>query len=549
MARGGYRNVFADGPAVRATDVDKAIVVPLDDDPSRKVKGERPKVDDFERVLLGLSSPQHWDCVRYLVDHVATYPKSGRPREHTVADWVLFWRASDITKSLRGTDDMFVRATNWLEAREVVRQMGWQHPQLQLSETEINRWQHDRFADRYVGPEQIVELRKLISKNAVGDARTLGLFPDSGGSKQTLSPKRVIYGDGSELKPMFNPRRRRVDPDTGEITYSRHDPEAIPHHHHKYVEDPYTGEVTCKICESNKKHGKKSKGGLDGALIHEMVALITRTDERQGRIILDIDLREEHETDANLFTQMFLDLRRNNNELQAMMLIALYDQRLNAVDFDTLQDDGIIVVRKVGNDPRGHIKIRVRHDQTFTLRDGSNIVHDVHIVDGTPALKVYDGNAIEWFVQLEREKIQVNELVNAKCIYTEWRVVDHPLVGTMAGAMVRLRHNSTKEEREKSCRRSVYMRVSPESCPDHPVIYPKREDSESHNATYKNRLDHARVRSVGRIRNRLNLLAFQMNENDKAMYAHFWRTGDEEGYDKRFTYRPERLAKPLLKAA
>ena len=78
---------------------------------------------------------------------------------------------------------------------------------------------------------------------------------------------------------------------------------------------------------------------------------------------------------------------------------------------------------------------------------------------------------------------------------------------------------------------------------------PKREDGESHNATYKNRLDHARVRSIGRIRNQLNLLAFQMNENDKARYAHFWRTGDEEGYDKRFTYRPERLTEPLLKAA
>ena len=115
--------------------------------------------------------------------------------------------------------------------------------------------------------------------------------------------------------------------------------------------------------------------------------------------------------------------------------------------------------------------------------------------------------------------------------------------------MVRLRHNSTKQERENDCRRSVYMRVLPESCPDHLEIYPKREDGESHNATYKNRLNNARVRSVGRIRNRLNLLAYQMNENDKAMYAHFWRTGDYEGYDKRFAYRPQRLAEPLLKAA
>lgn len=549
MARGGYRNVFADGPVVRAADVDKAVVIPLDDDPSRKVKGERPKVDDFERVLLGLSSPQHWDCVRYLVDHVAQFPQSGRPREHTVADWVLFWRASDIKKSLRGTDDMFVRAINWLEARAVVRQMGWQHPEWQLSETQINRFQYDRFLKRYIGPEQIVELRRLNSINAVADARTLGLVPDSSGSRPTISPKCVIYGDGSELKSMFNPRRKRVDSDTGEITYSRHDHEAIPHHHHKYAEDPYTGEVICKICEFNKRHGRMNKGGLDGALIYEMVSLLTRTDERQGRIILDTDLRGEDETDANLFTEMFLDLRRNNYELQAMLLIALYDQRLSAADFDVLQDDGVIVVRKVGNDPGGRIKIRVRPDETFTLRDGSKVVHDVHIVDGNPTLKVYDGDSLEWFVQMEREKIQVNELVNSKCIYTEWRVVDHPLAGAMAGAMVRLRHNSTKEEREKHCRRSVYIRVSPESCPEHPEIYPKREDGESHNATYKNRLNDARVRSVGRIRNQLNLLAYQLNENDKAMYAHFWRTGDYEGYDRRFAYRPERLAEPLLKAA
>ena len=93
------------------------------------------------------------------------------------------------------------------------------------------------------------------------------------------------------------------------------------------------------------------------------------------------------------------------------------------------------------------------------------------------------------------------------------------------------------------------MRVAPESDPQHPGLFGRREDSESFNATYKNRLNNARVRSVGRIRNQLNLLAFQMNENDKAMYAHFWRSGDQDAYDKRFSYRPQRLTKPLLKAA
>ena len=97
--------------------------------------------------------------------------------------------------------------------------------------------------------------------------------------------------------------------------------------------------------------------------------------------------------------------------------------------------------------------------------------------------------------------------------------------------------------------RSVFTRVCPESSDEHHKLFGRREDSESLNATYKNRLNDARVRSVGRIRNQLNLLAFQMNENDKAMHAHFSRSGDENAYDKRFSYRPERITKPLLKAA
>ena len=78
---------------------------------------------------------------------------------------------------------------------------------------------------------------------------------------------------------------------------------------------------------------------------------------------------------------------------------------------------------------------------------------------------------------------------------------------------------------------------------------PKVERKLAHLMRRKHGGRHARVRSVGRIRNQLNLLAFQMNENDKAMYAHFWRSGDQDAYDKRFSYRPQRLTKPLLKAA
>ena len=552
MAKGEFRNIFANGPVVRVIDIDSPAAKDVEakevEAAPRDVTGERPPLDTFEQLLMGLSSPLFWACVAYLIDHVATFPKFGRPREHTVADWVLFLRLRDLAGGLRRADDVLVRVTNWREAREVAESLGWDHPEWKLSDEPPDRFQFDRFLKRYIGPGQIRDLRRIISSHAVSDARQLGQFPTSGGSRPTLTRDRVVYGDGSQFKTMFDPRRKRVNPDTGEVTYSRHDPEAIAHHHHLWVEDPYSGDVRCKMCDSNKQQAKTG-GGSDGPQIYEMVTLLTRADERQGRIILDIDLREEGETDANVFTDMILDLKRHNPELTEMPLVCTYDQRLNSTDFDRLQDDGNLVVRKVGQDPGDRTKIRARPNERFTLADGTKTTRDVHVARGTPTLKVYDGNAVEWLVEMKRQKIQINKLKRSKCIYTDWKVADDPLAGGFAGATVRIRHNSTKEERKSGRRRSVYLRVCPESSPEHRKMYGPREDSESSNSTKKASLYDDRVRSVGRVRNQLNLLAFQQNENDKAMYGHFLRTGDADARSKRFAYMPPRRAGPLLKPA
>ena len=447
---------------------------------------------------------------------------------------------------------MLARHTNWLEARQIAADMaeanGWTDEQWQLSDKPINRFQYDRFLERYIGPEQVLELRRIARSNALDDARTVGLFPAAAGSRPTLNRLRNVYGDGCEYKTMFNPRRKTVDKDTGEVTYSRHDPEAIPHHNHDFVEDPYTGDVTCKLCKSNKQDAK-SKGGLDGPLMYEEVTLATRIDERQGRLHLDGDLREEGETDANLFTEMTLDFKHSDSELEKMPLVAIYDMRLNSTDYDRLQDDGNIVIRKVAKDPGNRTKIRALHDQTFTLADGSKKTRDVHVARGTPTLKKYDGDSLECLIETTREKLQINELVNSKALYTEWRVADVPLAGEFAGAKVRISHNSTKEERESDRRRSVFLRVCPESSPEHSEFFGLREDAESINSTAKSRLQDDRVRYKGRIRNRLARIAHRHSENDKSMYAYLIRRGDVDAYRRRFSYKPIRWEDLLPKAA
>ena len=350
MADGGFRNIYADGPAIRVTDIDKP--APPRPPAKRRVTGEREKIDKFERLLLAVSSGAFWACVAYLVGHVATCPKKGRPREHTIAEWALFWLLSDIAGGLRPTDDVLARLTNWDEARSVVESMGWDHPEMKLSDKAIDRHKFHRFRGRYIGDDQITELGRIISAHAVRDARALGQFGHSGGSRPTVSPEHGVYGDGCQMPTRFDPRHKRVDSDTGEVTYSRHDPDAIAHHHHLWAEDPESGDVRCKICDSNRRQATTGSGS-DGPQIYEAVTLLTRADERQGRLILGIGLRHAHQTDANMFTDMVLDLKHNNPSLSDAALMCVYDQRLNATDFDRLHDDGNIPIRKVGHDPGG----------------------------------------------------------------------------------------------------------------------------------------------------------------------------------------------------
>ena len=223
MAKGDFHNIFADGPVVSVDEIDEHD--DTDDTPAsrrtRKVTGEREKLDDFELVLLGLSSLPFWDCVAYLVEHakehIKTFAKPGRPRKHTVADWVLFLRLADIAGGLRAAEDMLARHTNWLEARQVAANMaeqhGWTDKEWELSDKPINRFQFDRFLGNYIGPEQVLELRRITRGNALGDARTVGQFPAAAGSRPDPQPpsqrvrRRLRIQD--HVRPQKEVRRQR----------------------------------------------------------------------------------------------------------------------------------------------------------------------------------------------------------------------------------------------------------------------------------------------------------------------------------------------------
>ena len=222
---------------------------------------------------------------------------------------------------------------------------------------------------------------------------------------------------------------------------------------------------------------------------------------------------------------------------------------LHSVDTDRLQDEGLIVVNKLPLVKGKKIKRRTVHDQTLKLPDGTTTKTSVHFVNGTPCLKLFDADSEEWYLKLDRVNTQINQHKAKKVIYTQWRVPGHVLAGDLVDATLRIRHNSTKDERLSNNRRSLYSRPIPESDPCFDTLFGIRENAESNNENLKAKLRNKRARSVGRTRNQLNLIAYQLIENDKALSAHFVRAEDDTGYAEHYTFRAPSRARPALAAA
>ena len=549
MADTRRRRVFADSDAVRVADLDALIIDEASDEPLttplRVVNGERQSVSQIEQLLRHTSTPWFREIVAYLEEVASTASSIGRPRQHTVADWVVFWLAAEIHGGVRRAHDELGDPVTWGRIHEEVAEQQPRSPEQRISAHPISRFQYSRFLDRYLGPDQLAVMGSISTANAVKTAVEVGLFDNAKGSRTRPDPGNCLTGDGTIINTMFNPPKRRADTETGEITHSRHDPDG--RHHYDNKTHTSDGDAECDMC-SRAPNKNRRKPSLDRRGSYEAVSAVVQSGERQGRVILDMRLTQDGETEASVFTDMVLDLRKSP-EVEAGLQAVAYDMALHSVDTDRLLDEGIIVVNKLPLVKGKKIKRRAVRNQTLKLPDGTTTNTSVHFVNGTPCLKRFDADTEEWYLKLDRISTQINQQKAKKVIYTQWRVPRHPLAGDLADATLRIRHNSTKEERLSNNRRSLYSRPIPESDPCFDTLFGIRENAESNNENLKARLRNKRARSVGRIRNHLNLIAYQLIENDKTLFAHYLRTEDETRYAKHYRYRPPSRARPALTTA
>ena len=199
---------------------------------------------------------------------------------------------------------------------------------------------------------------------------------------------------------------------------------------------------------------------------------------------------------------------------------------LSVADFDRLLDAGLVPVSKVPLTTKGTFAVENLGEETFTLKDGSKATRIVWAVDGTACLTFVDGSGKDFYMPLQQTQVKKQHRKKRPQISTHWTIPDNPLVpANLVGATVRVRHTRTNSERIAGKSRSRALRIFPESDDRFDGLFGLREDSESANSDYKNRLWNRRCRTMGHESVEFNNIGYQIHVLITALVAYHNRTG------------------------
>ena len=467
----------------------------------RNISGEPLGLSHIELIEATACHSWLWEYAETLEKDIQQTPRLGRPREHTVFEALMFEIASAFRGSYRDIARTFADPKTWQRLQNTIAQAWPGHPRRRLSNKPISREQHHRFRERHLHGETLQELRQIVNDIVLNAASHVGLFTAEAGSVNHPATTQFITGDGTWIPCMYkNGPRQIINPKTGKIR--PFDPGAVAYH-------TPTGKIG------------------QGAFGQQAVLAIARGPYRNERIVLDTAFKPPGKSDATVFCDMALNLRKQNPHLRKGLRGVVYDMALYPTDIDRFLDAGIIPVSKVQRTRTNKPAAVNLGKHTFTSPKGNRTATEVIALDGTPCIIVRNENGTDSYMPLQRVHTQLNRHVHVTTVYATWEAPDHPLAPpTLIGATTRIRHNSTTEERETGKRRTRALRVIPEGTdPDFDRIFGLRQDPESTNSHIKSLLRNGRARTVGTDRQTLNLIAYQVTMMTTALIAPHQRTG------------------------
>jgi hypothetical protein len=466
----------------------------------------------------------------------------GRPPLHPAWSLLGYGVLARVFRSGARTEAELASPGVWPRILDLVEQVRHTHPDLDIPAGNSKRapdwagWKNAR--NRYfTEPEVLALMQDVFSEAAVEQAHQFGLLTANGpGSLCHPDSTRVVYGDGTVIRPMYRPpaATRSTDPTTGEVTITyldpdgnqidkptrRFDPDAADYHGH-------TGSV----------HGQN------------YVGLYVRGTQAHQRVVLAVDRVPRPGLEADTATARFQHI---HPLLGAGVQAFVYDGAIRGKHIDQLMTTcGVLVINKVHGTGAGRASTnaakntppkptkakptkakasrktparrrpRQPHARWFTLGtwehhtpDGTACPHHLAAIDGAVhEVTLDDAGAPTPLTRLERRQVKRPRRSTGRYHFNVGYEVPCPAAGAFLAWVT-----PHAEPGDNEHRRADAVRVIPEGDTDFAVLYGLRNDSESFNSQLKRTLLVDRAMSLGAQRQLLDVLCFAVLNNTTNAY-------------------------------
>ena len=419
----------------------------------------------------------------------------GRKAQYPVFMLIVYEALISVFRSARRVEAELAHPVVWDLVRRIVRERYPREMRRWLPAEPMRRHHYLYGRERLLLPirEQLPRpVRRIAAHQAVTD---LGLCdPDGPGSVTHPDLNRMLYADGKVVTPLWKakPGDTRVDPRTGEIRLLRAETDAALH---------VTGS------------GEPAWGTK-----HVMVAV--RNDQIHGRMILSV----ASVPDVGGEAAVALGCVGRLAPLLPGALGMIYDGAFRGVHLvELLRERGLLPIVPVTAASGGRHAKKPRVERTVLVGPGT-IRHDNGTTDdcilyaeaGALCLGELEATGEVTLVPLERAKLEPRRNLDGS-----WRWYGHYAVPDDAGGgTIRVRLDTTDEDRRRKFNRAEHLRPIPPSDPDYQRLYPRRSDAESINRALDDSSWLGRAHSAGRDRQLLNLIGYAIAVNSLALHRH-----------------------------
>lgn len=324
----------------------------------------------------------------------------------------------------------------------------------------------------------LADLQEAFTRHSVRVARDVGLLDPCGpGSRTRPHPTRIIYGDGTVVRPIYSAAARRQDPDAA--THTRHD------------------------------------GQVRG---NNLVAIATRGPEPLRRVILAVGRVHHVGREADAAVEL---IRAVHAEAGDGIQAVVYDGALRGVHHEQLMSDlGLIVVNKVHAAERADDDTATyRHVAlgNWTHQTGGRACRHTLVVRGGAVHESTLDDSGRLVLSAPLNRRQVRRYARGKA--GGWRFslgVDVPCPRQPFTAWI----SPHRQPGEPGHGRPDQLRLLPETDPYFQTLYGLRNDSEAINAAYKRTLIADRAAALGWRRQVVDLTSWALLGNTLAWHRH-----------------------------